>query len=142
MMKMRKTNTGFIVQEPDMKLKEKCLEYFSLPDPVREYFVYSGKDPTVKSRFGKETDVLYIPSGFLKIHDPEIQHLRHIEQISAPTPKRVTIDMTREPRSQLQRDCIKLMTTSDKPKITVELKPGVELYRHPRTVTCVKNTPH
>lgn len=124
MMRMEKTTTGLIIHEPDMDIKEKCLEYFSLQDPVREYFVYSGTDPTVKTRFGKDKDVLYIPSGFLKIQDPEIRKLHGIHPIASQTPRHVEIKMSREPRSDLQRDCIKILTTSTSPKITVELKPG------------------
>lgn len=124
MMRLEKTTTGLIIHEPDMEIKEKCLEYFSLQDPVREYFVYSGTDPTVKTRFGKDKDVLYIPSGFLKIQDPVIRKLHGIRPIASQTPRHVEITMTREPRSDLQRDCIKILTTSTSPKITVELKPG------------------
>lgn len=127
MMRLEKTTTGLIIHEPDMEIKEKCLEYFSLQDPVREYFVYSGTDPTVKTRFGKDKDVLYVPSGFLKIQDPVIRKLHGIRPIASQTPRHVEIEMSREPRSDLQRDCIKQMTTSSSPKITVELKPGVEL---------------
>ena len=41
--------------------------------------------------------------------------------------------MNREPRSKLQEDCISMMTanTNKSSKITVELKPGVELIPAP-----------
>ena len=141
MMRIEKTNTGIIIHEPTDEVKEKVLEYFALEDPTREYFIYSGNDPNHKPRFGKERDVIYISSGFLKIDDPDIKHLHVFKTIPPATPKPCKIVMNREPRSDLQRDCIKMMTTSDSPKITIELKPGVELFRHPRTVTCVQNSP-
>jgi hypothetical protein len=52
--------------------------------------------------------------------------------------KQFTLGSTREPRSELQKDCIKVLTTSNSHKITCELKPGVEpYYRHPHRVICV-----
>ena len=81
--------------------------------------------------------MIYITSGFLKINDREISQLKY-STIQPPVGKKISIEMNRQPRSDLQRDCIKKLTTSTSNKITVELKPGVEpYYRHPRTVTCV-----
>ena len=125
MMRLEKTTTGLIIHEPTDDIKEKCLQYFSLTDPIREYFVYSGKDPNSKITFGKERDVIYISSGFLKINDPVIKRLMMIRKLDSPTPSPVKIEMSREPRSDLQRDCIKKMTESKSTKLTVELKPGV-----------------
>lgn len=141
-MKIEKTTTGVIIREPSPDVKKKCLQYFSLTNPLREFFIYSGNDPDHKPILGHEHDVIYITSGFLKIKDKTIEKLRVNSEKPIPTPKLITLEMNREPRSQLQRDCIELLTTAKENKITVELKPGVELYRHPRTVTCVKNTPH
>ena len=126
MMRVERTTTGIIFHEPSMDIKEKCLEYMSLPDPTREYFVYSRKDPNGKTSFGKrrDHDVLYIPSGFLKVNDPVIKSIRGINTLTCPTPVHVDIDVSRSPRSDLQRDCIHMLTTSSSPKITVELKPG------------------
>ena len=39
--------------------------------------------------------------------------------------------MNREPRSPLQEDCIKQMLNTKSSKITIELKPGVELIPAP-----------
>lgn len=126
-MKIERTTTGVIIHGASTELKRKVLQYFSLKQPVREYFIYSGNDRTKKPLFGKEHDVIYISSGFLKIDDPVIQKLPKPTTINYPTPKKVEVTMNREPRSPLQEDCIKKMLTSDSPKITLELKPGVEL---------------
>lgn len=141
-MKLERTSTGLIIRQPTDDIKRKCLQYFSLSNPIREYFIYSGNDSDNKSIFGKEKDVIYITSGFLKINDPVISKLSKPSMITPMTPKKVEITMNRQPRSKLQEDCIEKMITSDSNKITVELKPGVELNRHPCTVMCVKSTPH
>ena len=125
-MKVERTNTGIIIHEANYNIKEKCLEYFSLDDPLREYFIYSGSDPNNKPRFGKEHDVIYITSGFGKIDDPIVKRIVSVSRKIAPVkPSPITLNMTREPRSDLQRDCVQMLTTSDAAKITVELKPGV-----------------
>lgn len=124
-MKIERTTTGVIIHGASTELKRKVLQYFSLKQPVREYFIYSGNDRTKKPLFGKEHDVIYISSGFLKIDDPVIKKLPKPTTINYPTPKKVTVEMNREPRSPLQEDCIKKILTSDSPKITLELKPGV-----------------
>ena len=115
-MKIERTTTGVIIHGASTELKRKVLQYFSLKQPVREYFIYSGNDRTKKPLFGKEHDVIYISSGFLKIDDPVIQKLPKPTTINYPTPKKVTVEMNREPRSPLQEDCIKKMLTSDSPK--------------------------
>ena len=124
-MKLERTTTGVIIHQASTEVKRKVLQYFSLRDPIREYFIYSGSNKTRKPLFGREHDVIYIPSGFLKINDPVIKKLPKPSTISYATPKKVEITMNREPRSPLQEDCIKKMLTSDSPKITLELKPGV-----------------
>lgn len=124
-MHIEKTTTGVIIREPTIEVKKKCLEYFSLSNPVREFFVYSGNDPDNKPRFGTQHDVIYITSGFLSIKDKFISTLHPDSTKKAPTPKLITLNMNREPRSDLQRDCIKQMCESNSPKITIELKPGV-----------------
>lgn len=124
-MKVEKTTTGLIIHEPSNDIKSKCLQYFSLQNPIREYFIYSGNDPDRKPIFGKEKDVLYVTSGFLKIRDRVIENMaRHVEEIKPRVGKSIHLDMDREPRSDLQRDCIKKMTESNSPKLTIELKPG------------------
>lgn len=125
MMYVEKTNTGLIIHGATDEIKEKCLQYFSLLDPIREYFVYSGNDLKKKPLFGKEYDVIYISSGFKSINDEVIKKMHVFKTIQPATPKQIKIEMNREPRSDLQRDCIKMMTSSSSPKITVELKPGV-----------------
>lgn len=124
-MKLERTTTGLIIRQPDTEVKKKCLQYFSLTNPVREYFIYSGNDSENKSIFGKEKDVIYITSGFLKINDPVISRLPKPSVITPISPKKINIAMNRKPRSKLQEDCIKKMITSNSNKITVELKPGV-----------------
>ena len=126
-MRLEKTTTAVIIHQASTEVKRKVLQYFSLQDPVREYFIYSGSNPDRKPLFGKEHDVIYVPSGFLKINDPVINRLPNPSVITPPTPKKVQITMNREPRSKLQEDCIKKMLTSNSSKITLELKPGVEL---------------
>ena len=128
MMRVEKTNTGIIIREANYNIKQKCLEYFSLTDPIREYFLYSGNDPNNKPRFGKEHDVIYITSGFAKIDDPIIKRVMTIGKTIPPIkPKPIKLTVSREPRSDLQRDCIQMLTTSDAKKITIELKPGVNI---------------
>ena len=130
-MKLEQTTTGVIIHQATTEVKRKVLQYFSLRDPVREYFIYSGNDKTRRPLFGREHDVIYISSGFLKINDPVIRSLPKPSKVNYPTPKKVEITMNREPRSPLQEDCIKKMLTSDSAKITIELKPGVELIPAP-----------
>lgn len=121
-----KTATGLIIKEPTIEIKRKILQYFSLSRPTREYFIYSGNDVTRKPLFGKEHDVIYITSGILGVKDSVLQkELSKYSTITPPQGKRIDIKMSREPRSDLQRDCIDLMTTSTSNKITIELRPGV-----------------
>ena len=127
MMNIEKTTTGLIIRESTPEVKQLVLQYFSLQNPLREFFVYSGDDPDHKPILGHEHDVIYITSGFLKINNPKIQKLKINSTKEVPTPKKISLAMNREPRSKLQEDCIKMMTTSSSDKITVELKPGVEL---------------
>lgn len=123
-MKLERTTTGIIIHQPSTEVKRVVLKYFSLTNPVREYFIYSGNDRSKKPLFGREHDVIYISSGFLKINDPVIQKLPKPSVINYQTPKKVEITMNREPRSQLQRDCIEKMLNNTSNKLTIELKPG------------------
>lgn len=124
MMSVERTTTGVIIRKPTTEVKKTVLKYFSLLKPTREYFIYSGNDPNGKAIFGEEKDVIYITSGFLKIKDPIIQSLPKGIKREPPMPERISITMDKSPRSQLQKDCIELLTTSQSNKITVELKPG------------------
>lgn len=124
-MKLERTTTGLIIHQPSMDIKRAVLRYFSLTNPVREYFIYSGNDRKKKPLFGKEHDCIYISSGFLNIIDESIRKLPKPTVISYSTPKKVEITMNREPRSKLQEDCIKQMLETKSPKVTIELKPGV-----------------
>lgn len=124
-MKLERTTTGLIIHQPTIDVKRVVLKYFSLVNPVREYFIYSGNDKNKKPLFGKEHDCIYISSGFLDIPDPIIKKLPKPSVINYSTPKKVEIKMNREPRSKLQEDCIHKMLTSSSNKITLELKPGV-----------------
>jgi hypothetical protein len=126
MQKVEKTSTGLIIREPSNEIKRAALRYFSLKDPVREYFIYVGKDVTKKPIFGKEHDVLYITSGFLTMKDQNVIPLKNfVKTIPARDGADIKIEMNREPRSQLQRDCIDRMVKCKSPKLTIEVKPGV-----------------
>ena len=126
MQKVEKTSTGLIIHEPSNEIKRAALRYFSLKDPVREYFIYVGKDMTKKPIFGKEHDVLYITSGFLTMKDQNVIPLKKfVKTIPARDGADIKITMNREPRSQLQRDCIDRMVKCKSPKLTIEVKPGV-----------------
>lgn len=124
-MRIERTTTGLIIKEPTTEVKRKCLQYFMLSNPTREFFIYSGNDPDNKPTFGTVHDVIYITSGFLSINDNFIRNLRVDSVKPYQTPKQITLTMNREPRSKLQEDCIKMATTSTASKITMELKPGV-----------------
>lgn len=128
-MELHKTTTGLIIKNPTDIIKRKVLQYFSLVNPIREYFIYSGTDRSKAPLFGKEYDVIYISSGFLNIQDPVIQMLPRPEIIQPRTPATIDLVMNRQPRSKLQEDCIKMMTDPNNrhSKVTIELKPGVEL---------------
>ena len=124
MLSVERTTTGVIIRQPNTDVKKAVLKYFSLLKPTREYFIYSGNDPNGKTLFGDEKDVIYITSGFLKIKDPVIQSLPRGVVKQPPMPAKIDLKVERSPRSQLQRDCIEKLTTSNSSKITVELKPG------------------
>jgi len=126
-MKLERTTTGLIIHNPDNMVKRKVLQYFSLVNPVREFFIYSGSDRSRPPIFGMEHDVIYISSGFLSIGDPFISQLPRPSVIQPMTPQRITLEMNRQPRSKLQEDCIKMLTdpAQRSNKVTIELKPGV-----------------
>ena len=97
-MKVQKTNTGYIIQDPSTFIKQKALQYFSLTNPVREFFTYS--------RETEDHDVLYITSGFGHLRDERLRYeLCDAEEIKPHTGESISLEMTREPRSELQRDC-------------------------------------
>lgn len=126
-MKLERTTTGLIIHEPSNDIKRKILQYFSLVNPLREYFIYSGNDRTKKPIFGKEHDVVYISSGFMNLNDNIVKALPKPSMIQPITPTSIEITMNRQPRSKLQEDCIKMMTDTKQAsyKTTIELKPGV-----------------
>lgn len=125
-MKIERTTTGVIIHQPDDMTKRKILQYFSLVNPPREFFIYSGNDPNKLPLFGKEHDVVYITSGFLSINDPYIQNLPRPSVIEPMTPAKISLVMNRQPRSRLQEDCIAKMIDPNRRgnKLTIELKPG------------------
>lgn len=117
-MHIEKTATGYAIYNPSTLIKQKALTYFSLKNPVREFFTYSRED--------SDHDVLYITSGFGGLRDERLRHeLKDYTELTPHPGKKIELTQTREPRSQLQKDCIEKLTTSDSSKITVELKPGV-----------------
>jgi len=125
-MKLERTTTGLIIHNPDDITKRKILQYFSLVNPVREFFIYSGNDRSKIPVFGKEHDVVYISSGFLAINDPYIRSLPRPDVIHPQTPTQISLKMNRQPRSKLQEDCIAKMIDPQHAggKLTIELKPG------------------
>ena len=125
-MKLERTTTGLIIHNPDDITKRKILQYFSLVNPVREFFIYSGNDTSKKPIFGKEHDVVYISSGFLGLNDQYIRDLPRPTVIQPITPSKIQLTMNRQPRSPLQEDCIKAMIDPNRKnsKLTIELKPG------------------
>ena len=128
-MKLERTTTGLIIHNPDNVVKRKVLQYFSLVNPLREFFIYSGNARSKPPLFGMEHDVIYISSGFLGINDQLIQSLPRPSVIQPTTPQGISLEMNRQPRSKLQEDCIKMITDPSQRsnKVTIELKPGVEL---------------
>ena len=144
-MRLEKTATGLIIHDPSDAIKQKVLRYFSLSNPVREFFIYhtnAKKDIVNVKGFIEDSlehgkrfnhDTIYITSGFLNTRDQIIQNLPTPKRIQPHTPEKIEVKMNREPRSPLQEDCIKKMTTSKSEKITIELKPGVD-FRHPYRV--------
>lgn len=129
-MQLERTTTGLIIHNPTDEIKRKVLRYFSLVNPLREFFIYSGNDPKKQPIFGKERDVIYISSGFLNVNDPMIQQFPRPRMIQPMTPTPIELKMNRQPRSKLQEDCIKMLTdpNTKSNKVTIELKPGVEPY--------------
>lgn len=125
-MKVEKTTTGIIIRQPTDAVKQKCLQYFSLRNPLREYFIYSGNDPDNKSIFGGERDVIYITSGFGELNDKVCQDVnKHVSTITPREGAHVSFSMKYPPRSKFQNECIDKLTTSKSNKITVEAKPGL-----------------
>lgn len=124
-MKLSKTATGLIIHNPSDDVKMKVLQYFSLSNPLREFFIYSGNDASKKPIFGFEHDTIYITSGFLNLNDPIIKRLPPPSIINPPVPAKIELAMNREPRSKLQEDCINRLLNLKENKITIELKPGV-----------------
>ena len=124
-MKIEKTTTGLIIREPTDDIKRKCLQYFSLNKPTREFFIYSGNDIDNKPIFGKDRDVLYVSSGFMKINDPIIKKaFNKVSEIKPKIGKTIKVDIDMKPRSRLQKDCIDKLINTNSEKITVELRPG------------------
>ena len=126
MMHIEQTATGCIIRNPSTEIKRKVLQYFSLKQPVREFFIYSGNDPDHPPIFGKERDVLYISSGFLHIVDPVIQKETRFKKTSQPPMgAKISLSLSKEPRSDFQRDCTKVMITTKARKLTTEAKAGL-----------------
>lgn len=135
-MRIEKTTTGLIIHDASDIVKRKVLQYFSLSNPVREFFVYqvNGKrsisnikgyiEDSLDHASKHTHDSIYITSGFLNIRDQVINNLPSPRIIQPRLPSRVDIKMNRQPRSPLQEDCIKKMIMSRSHKLTVELKPG------------------
>ena len=125
-MKLERTTTGLIIHNPDDITKRKILQYFSLVNPIREFFIYSGNDTSKSPIFGKEHDVVYITSGFLNLNDQYIRALPNPSVIQPITPAKIQLEMNRQPRSRLQEDCINKMIDPNRKynKLTIELKPG------------------
>lgn len=118
-MRIERTTTGLIIYDPSMIIKRKCLQYFALSSPKREFFIYN--------RIDDNHTVLYVTSAFEHLEDKALQdELKtvNIKNIRPSEGDKIILKMTREPRSDLQRDCINKLTSSNSKKITVQLKPG------------------
>ena len=124
--KIEKTTTGLIIHDGSDFIKTKILEYFSLSNPLREFFIYSGNDKTKKPIFGKNHDVIYITSGILDIKDDKLKkELKHYKTIPTLSPKHIDLKIDMKPRSQLQEDCInKMISSNTTSKLTIELRGG------------------
>lgn len=124
-MKIEKTTTGIIIHDPTDEMKKKILRYFSLSNPEREFFIYTGNDKSKLPLFGRDHDTIYITSGILGIKDEALQKmLRGYKTLEVPTPQHVDIEMNMEPRSDFQRDCINAMVNTPKAKLAIEAKGG------------------
>lgn len=141
MMSVEKTSTGLIIREATDDVKRAVLRHFSLQNPLREFFVYCGDDPDNPSAFGGQKDVIYISSGFGKITDPVIEHMmRNVKIIPPRVGNHFEIGSTREPRSQLQKDCIAKLTTTPHSKVTIQVKPGTgKCEPYSRKIPCVNS---
>ena len=122
-MKIEKTTTGIIIHDPTDEMKRKILRYFSLSNPTREFFIYTGNDSKFPL-FGNH-DTIYITSGIIGIKDEALQKmLRGYKTLDVPTPASIDIEMNMKPRSRFQEDCINAMMHSTKSKLAIEAKGG------------------
>ena len=123
-MKIEKTTTGIIIHDPTDEMKRKILRYFSLNNPTREFFIYTGNDKSKLPLFGKDHDTIYITSGILGIKDEALQKmLKGYKTIETLTPASFELDIKNmKPRSRFQEDCIAAMVKCTKPKLAVEAK--------------------
>lgn len=123
-MKIEKTTTGIIIHDPSDEMKRKILRYFSLSNPTREFFIYTGNDSKFPL-FGNH-DTIYITSGIIGIKDESLQKmLRGYKTLDVPTPASIDIEMNMKPRSKLQEDCIQSMISNTKHKLAIEVRGGV-----------------
>lgn len=123
-MKIEKTTTGIIIHDPTDEMKRKILRYFSLSNPTREFFIYTGNDSKFPL-FGNH-DTIYITSGIIGIKDEALQKmLRGYKTLDVPTPASIDIEMNMKPRSKLQEDCIQSMISNTKHKLAIEVRGGV-----------------
>ena len=122
-MKIEKTTTGIIIHDPTDEMKRKILRYFSLSNPTREFFIYTGNDSKFPL-FGNH-DTIYITSGIIGVKDEALQKmLRGYKTLDVPTPASIDIEMNMKPRSRFQEDCINAMMHSTKSKLAIEAKGG------------------
>lgn len=122
-MKIEKSTTGIIIHDPTDEMKRKILRYFSLSNPTREFFIYTGNDSKFPL-FGNH-DTIYITSGIIGIKDEALQKmLRGYKTLDIPTPASIDIEMNMKPRSRFQEDCINAMMHSTKSKLAIEAKGG------------------
>ena len=64
-MRIERTTTGLIIYDPSMIIKRKCLQYFALSSPKREFFIYN--------RIDDKHTVLYVTSAFEHLEDKALQ---------------------------------------------------------------------
>lgn len=125
-MRIEKTATGLIITEPTNEVKHLCLRYFALTNPVREFFLYQSPDKKGVFNWKGDKETIYITSGLAGIKNKHIEeHItRHIKEVKPRTGADIELNLTKKPRSDMQRDCIGMMVNGKSTKLTVQLRAG------------------
>lgn len=126
-MRIEKTSTGLVITEPTNEVKHLCLRYFSLNNPVREFFIYQapGKKSVFNWKGDKET--IFITSGLAGIRNKHIEEhiLKNVKEVKPRTGADIELALgKKKPRSDMQRDCISKMVNGKSSKLTIQLRAG------------------